>query len=161
MELPVGFRDIYFNETRLCPHLDGEFQNWLDNVPDVVRQRVVTTPTSNERYALVEFYDSTGGDDWTDNDGWDSDSEVGDWYGVTVDADDSLVRRARGCPDNGSGGSAAARVIANLRETGDPRPGRQRHRRRGSSHRTHVRWTRWTPSASAATGRWKDRFPST
>ena len=103
---------LYFNETELCPHLDDEFQNWLDDVAEVDANEC--DDTDIERLALVEFYDSTGGDDWTENDGWDSDSEVGDWYGVTVDADDSLVRRLD-LPDNGLEGLLPP-VVANLRE---------------------------------------------
>ena len=103
---------LYFDETMLCPHLDDEFQDWLDNVPDVDANECEATDI--ERLALVEFHDSTGGDDWTDDDGWGGASPVGDWYGVTVDADDSLVRRLD-LPDNGLEGLLPP-VIANLRE---------------------------------------------
>ena len=51
-----------------------------------------------ERLALSELYASTGGDSWTNNDGWSSDPEVRDWYGVTEG--DSLVQELR-LPDNG------------------------------------------------------------
>ena len=103
---------LYFNETRLCPHLDGEFQNWLNNVPDVDANECDATDI--ERFALVVFYENTGGDDWTNNDGWDSDSDVGDWYGVTVDAEDTLVRRLD-LADNGLQGPLPP-VTANLTE---------------------------------------------
>ncbi len=50
------------------------------------------TPTAEEaaerdRAALVALYRATGGDSWTDNDGWRSDEPIGQWHGVTVDAD--------------------------------------------------------------------------
>ncbi len=85
--------------TDLCAQLDGEFQEWLASIPNAYGWRCPTTQV--ERYALSEFYDSTGGDDWTNNDGWKSDSDVGDWYGVTVG--DSLVEQLR-LPDNGLDG---------------------------------------------------------
>ena len=102
---------FYFNKTDLCPHLDREFQDWLDKIPKVDSNECGAPDI--ERLALSEFYEETGGDSWTNNDGWDSDSPTGDWYGVTVSADDSLVRRLD-LPDNGLVGPLPA-VIANLR----------------------------------------------
>ncbi|MEA3348992.1 MAG: sortase [Chloroflexota bacterium] len=41
----------------------------------------------NEREALEALYNSTNGDNWTDNDGWmDPDISLCDWYGVTCSA---------------------------------------------------------------------------
>ena len=94
MNLPLGYLDI--SGTWICPPLDDEFQQWLDGIPRAYGLLCPSTVT--ERFALMELYDSTGGDSWTDNDGWDSDSELDDWYGVTVE--DSLVRELR-LPDNG------------------------------------------------------------
>ena len=94
MRLPLGFLDI--SGTWICPPLDDEFQKWLDGIPRAYGLLCPSTVT--ERFVLMELYDSTGGDSWTDNDGWDSDAELDDWYGVTVE--DSLVRELR-LPDNG------------------------------------------------------------
>ena len=54
------------------------------------------TPTAEEaaerdRAALVALYRATGGDGWTDNDGWRSDEPIGQWHGVTVDADGRVI----------------------------------------------------------------------
>ena len=97
MNLPLGYLDI--SSTWICPPLDDEFQQWLDGIP---RAYGLWCPSAvTERFVLMELYDSTGGDSWTDNDGWDSDSELDDWHGVTVE--DSLVRELR-LPDNGLDG---------------------------------------------------------
>lgn len=37
-----------------------------------------------EADALLAFYTATGGDDWTDNTGWGTDTTADNWYGVTV-----------------------------------------------------------------------------
>ena len=89
--------------TRICPHLDDEFQEWLEGIAE--KGGLACPTTRIERFALVELYESTGGDSWTNNDGWDSDSDVDDWYGVTVE--DSLVQHLR-LPGNGLQGSLPA-----------------------------------------------------
>ena len=42
---------------------------------------------STDRAALVALYNATDGPNWTDNDNWLSDRPIGDWYGVTTDAE--------------------------------------------------------------------------
>ena len=37
-----------------------------------------------ERYALIALYNATGGDNWTDNQGWCTDSDLSTWTGVTM-----------------------------------------------------------------------------
>jgi Leucine Rich Repeat (LRR) protein len=50
----------------------------------VVRER--------ERKALIEFYNALGGPDWIERDFWGSDRPVGEWHGVTTDADGYIVQ---------------------------------------------------------------------
>ena len=38
-----------------------------------------------ERAALVDFYNATGGNNWTNNENWCSDKPVGEWYGIVTD----------------------------------------------------------------------------
>ena len=98
MNIPLGYLNIA--RTSVCPYLDGEFQQWLDGIPRAYGLQCPSALT--DRFALMELYDSTGGDSWTRNDGWGGDSELHDWYGVTVE--DSLVRELR-LPGNGLEGS--------------------------------------------------------
>jgi Leucine rich repeat len=44
-----------------------------------------------ERQALTEFYDALGGPDWIERDFWRSNRPVGQWHGVTTDADGFVV----------------------------------------------------------------------
>ncbi len=110
LNLPLGFLDI--SSTYVCPHLDDEFQEWLGTIGDARGLRC--PPTLTERYALEEFHAAVGGDSWSNNSGWDSDTRVSSWNGVTVNRRDTLVRRLV-LPANGLSGSIAP-AIANLRK---------------------------------------------
>ena len=111
LNLPLGYLDI--SSTWICPHLDDEFQEWLDGIPDA--RGLWCPPTLTERFTLAEFYTAASGGSWTYNSGWDSDSVVSNnWHGVTVSAEDSLVRRLA-LPGNGLQGSLAP-SIGNLRK---------------------------------------------
>ena len=46
---------------------------------------LVTEVPESECQALVDFYDATDGDDWTNNDGWKQTNTPCSWYGVTCD----------------------------------------------------------------------------
>jgi hypothetical protein len=42
------------------------------------------TQGSQEQLALETFYDATNGDSWTDNTGWNTASDLNNWFGVTA-----------------------------------------------------------------------------
>ena len=95
LNLALGFLNI--GGTKLCAPLDDEFREWLGTIERAYGWKCPAAWI--ERFALVELYDSTGGDLWTNNVGWDSDSaDLSDWYGVTVG--DSLITQLR-LPGNG------------------------------------------------------------
>ncbi len=50
------------------------------------------SPAEMDRSALVTLYDATGGDNWTDNTNWLRDEPLGDWHGVTTDADGRVTQ---------------------------------------------------------------------
>jgi Leucine-rich repeat (LRR) protein len=45
-----------------------------------------------ERKAMIEFYEALGGHDWIERDFWGSDRPVGEWHGVTTDAEGYVVQ---------------------------------------------------------------------
>lgn len=47
---------------------------------------------SGDRAALVALYDSTGGDNWKNSANWNSSQPLGQWHGVTTDADGRVTR---------------------------------------------------------------------
>src|SRR5690242_9052435 len=46
---------------------------------------------ARERAAMIAFYNAMGGPDWIQRDFWGSDRPVGEWHGVTTDADGYIV----------------------------------------------------------------------
>ena len=109
LNLSLGYFDI--GGTNVCAPLDDEFREWVGAIERAYGWECPATWI--ERFALIELYDGVGGDSWTNNDGWTSESvDVGDWYGVTVG--DSLVEQLR-LPDNGLEGPLPP-AIGNLRE---------------------------------------------
>jgi hypothetical protein len=47
---------------------------------------------ASDRLALEAFFKSTGGADWAEKEGWMTDAELGDWHGVTVDAEGRVIK---------------------------------------------------------------------
>ena len=51
------------------------------------------TPTTvTDREILIALYNATDGGNWTDNTNWLSEEPLGDWHGVTTDADGRVTR---------------------------------------------------------------------
>jgi Leucine-rich repeat (LRR) protein len=74
-----------FAETYVCLAQTTDTAKSLPEPKDVaVRDR--------ERKAMIEFYDALGGPDWIERDFWGSDRPVGEWHGVTTDADGYVIR---------------------------------------------------------------------
>jgi Leucine-rich repeat (LRR) protein len=50
------------------------------------------TKCPSDRLALEAFFKSTGGANWTNKTGWMTDAELGDWHGVTVNAEGRVTK---------------------------------------------------------------------
>ena len=74
--VPVGLKDVAINDLASLG---------LDDCP-------VDTSDPVDRAALVAFYESTGGPNWTDNTGWLSGAPVKDWEGVTTDENGRVIQ---------------------------------------------------------------------
>lgn len=86
----LGLSELVFgNNAGLCAPTDAAFQAWLqalsyrDSGPDCPEPQPVQSP---DRAALVALYNATDGDNWRDNTNWLSDEPIGEWQGVTTDA---------------------------------------------------------------------------
>ena len=65
-------------------------------VPPVTERDATVEPSRLEdatadRAVLIELYNATGGANWRNNDHWLTDEPIGDWYGVTTDADGRVL----------------------------------------------------------------------
>ena len=47
---------------------------------------------SGDRYALTALYNATNGDDWWESENWLSDKPLNEWYGVTTDVHERVIR---------------------------------------------------------------------
>ena len=84
-------------DTHLCAPLDATFQTWLQGIErkvgvDNCEEPGEPDPINPDRAALVALYNSTNGDNWTNDTNWLSDRPLGEWYGVTTDGDGRVTR---------------------------------------------------------------------
>ena len=77
--------------TQLCAPPQAEFHTWLNGIPE--RTEVARcTDARADYYALVELYNGTDGSNWKNATNWASTAPLGEWYGVTTDADGRVTR---------------------------------------------------------------------
>ncbi len=58
--------------------------------PAQAQVEVTLISANPDRDTLMALYDSAGGDGWHNNTNWNSSAPLGDWHGVTTDADGSV-----------------------------------------------------------------------
>ena len=85
--LTFTFEDI--NGNLATKSIDSELtlgRNEIQNIGTVTNLEFENTKDrlAREREILIEFYNSTGGENWKENDNWCSELPVGDWKGITV-----------------------------------------------------------------------------
>ena len=74
-------------------------------------QGAAETSAETDRQALIAFYEAAGGAAWKDNTNWLTDAPLGEWHGVSTDADGRVV--ALDLSDNDVAGELAPE-LANL-----------------------------------------------
>ena len=77
----------FHNNSGLCAPVDEAFQTWLQSVSTVQGSNCAPMDSAEDRAALVELYNATGGASWTNNTNWLSDRPIREWYGVSTDPD--------------------------------------------------------------------------
>ena len=72
--------------------LSGCISDYLSSLSFAVDLPVCTPPDHlGDKEALVAVYNATGGPNWNSNDNWLSSAPVGEWHGVSVDAEGRVV----------------------------------------------------------------------
>ena len=87
----ANLQELWLGDTQLCVPTDAAFQAWLSGIGS--KSGVVNcglgdaaVSASPDSLALVALYNATDGDNWTNNANWLSDEPIGQWHGVTTDA---------------------------------------------------------------------------
>ena len=75
---------------------------------------ITVTHCGEEREDLVRFYEKTGGEDWSDNENWNSQEPLGQWFGVETNEDDKVISLR--LPDNGLSGETPREQLLCLSE---------------------------------------------
>ena len=83
---------FYFDSNAgLCAPTDAAFQQWLQAIPNR-DDGPNCEDGSTDRHILEILYNATDGDNWANNTNWLSDQPLGDWHGVTTDAQGRVTR---------------------------------------------------------------------
>ena len=70
-------------------------------------------PEKSEREILIEFYNATGGDNWTNNENWCTDEPLDTWYGITTTYEGKV--RSISLSDNNLTGNGYLNGLSKLR----------------------------------------------
>ena len=83
----------FANNSGLCAPDDSAFQTWIGKIANSFGDDCPLPRTAgwDDRATLIALYNATGGANWANNTNWLSDGPLGDWYGVTTDANGSVT----------------------------------------------------------------------
>ena len=107
--LPQSFTNLaavddfaFSDNDGLCAPTDAAFQTWLQGISNSNMTIEIAVPFGpncvsselTDREILIALYNATDGANWTNNTNWLSDEPLGNWHGVTTDADGRVTRLA-------------------------------------------------------------------
>ena len=105
----LPLRTLRYEGTGLCVPADPSFRSWLGSIASHTGNGVECPPLT-DREVLETLYRSAGGPEWHANDGWMTDSPLGEWYGVSTDDQGRVTNLALGY--NGLTGEIPAELSA-------------------------------------------------
>ena len=93
--LPTSLRltplqELRYANTSLCAPVELWFQDWLAALAQHEGTGVQCPPLS-AREILTVLYETTDGPNWEESGNWLTDAPLGEWHGVEVDADGTVV----------------------------------------------------------------------
>ena len=86
----LALQTFHYAGTGLCAPVYTSFHDWLGTIPSHEGTAAECAPLS-DREVLEVLYEATGGPEWTHNENWLTDAPLGEWYGVEVDEQGSVV----------------------------------------------------------------------
>lgn len=101
--------NVYF-KAKTIGNFGGRLMGWLRADKEIeftlccYENEVTNCDALEERQLLIEFYENTNGDEWTNNTNWCTSKPVSEWFGVQVDEDGHVVSIE--LPDNNLSGKA-------------------------------------------------------
>ncbi len=84
----LALRRFHYDGTNLCVPSDASLIAWIQSIGS---HRGTGTFCEAVRGALVQFFESTGGADWSRSDNWLTDAALDDWHGVTADPNGKVL----------------------------------------------------------------------
>ena len=77
--------------TQLCVPTDDAFQRWLTNIPMKSGVLNCEEKVAGDRGVLIDFFNSTNGQNWYNSTNWLSEKSLGEWHGVSVDHEEHVT----------------------------------------------------------------------
>ncbi len=84
----LALRRFHYEGTDLCVPSAASLIAWIESIGS---HRGTGIFCEAERGALVQFFESTGGSDWSRSDNWLTDAALDDWHGVTADPNGKVL----------------------------------------------------------------------
>ncbi|MDE0073694.1 MAG: Ig-like domain-containing protein [Gammaproteobacteria bacterium] len=88
LDLPLG--ELDYSGTELCAPADETFRTWLGAIA-LLWGTGTECASATDREILEMLHDATGGRDWIDARNWLTDAPLGEWRGVEVDDQGSVI----------------------------------------------------------------------
>ena len=88
--LDLDLETLNLEGTQLCVPRTSVFQAWLGGIP--FRNAASCDDTRLEYYLLAALYIGTNGPNWTHRMKWLTDAPLGDWHGVSTNAQGEVIR---------------------------------------------------------------------
>ena len=87
----LSLATLRLDGTQLCVPTDDAFQRWLTNIPMKSGVLNCEEKVAGDRGVLIDFFNSTNGQNWYNSTNWLSEKSLGEWHGVSVDHEEHVT----------------------------------------------------------------------
>ena len=105
----LALEEFSYAGTGLCVPQSTAFLQWLSSI-SLHEGTELQCPPLTEREILTMLYETTGGKDWKQQDGWLTEAPLSSWFGIKTNGDDHVVELAL------SGNNLRGRLLPELAE---------------------------------------------